>query len=369
MTQDWPTGGVPNAQGDAQGWASPNAPWQTPQPAYQSPVWSPDAQPFLTPGGPVPPPRNRKPLIIGLSVGAVLLVIVIVTAVVLLSGGGSSSSPGEAVKGYLQALAAGNAEKALSYSSDKPASKEFLTDEILKKQIDKWPITEIKILSDDGGYGLGRVHVSAKFGDKTSDETITVKKSGKEWMIEHAAVKIDPKNAIINNEAMKTLTIFGKTLGDAPVYVFPGWVELGSDNPNLTAEKKKPFLLNDLYLGDAYLSDVDFALSSKGQRSVSQAISSKLQQCTASNQLSPANCPQSVYKYELEDGTAQWGTPDTSKLKVEVSAYDLEARISGQIVFPLTARTRSGETWTGTDTESVYGSADLSQDPPTVTLN
>ncbi|MEZ0366573.1 hypothetical protein ACAG26_23125 [Mycobacterium sp. pUA109] len=378
-------GGNPNP---AEGWASPNAPWSGGQaqpgqpaagypygggyePAYQQPVWSPTGGPqFGELGVPPQPPRNRKPLIIWGSVGgAVLLVIIVVVAVVAFSGGGEQDTAGGVVKAYLEALAKGDADKALSYSSDQPASKELLTDEILQKQIDKWPITDIKILDDNGSFGLGRVHVSAKFGDQTSDETISVKKSAKKWKLEHAAVKLDTKNASINNAAMKTLTIFGKPVGDSPVYVFPGWVDMGSDNPNLTAEPKKPILLNDLYLGDAYLSDVEFSLSDKGNKAVSQAISTKLQQCTSTNQLSPRGCPQSVYQYDLVDGTAAWGTPDTSKLKLELRGYDLEASITGQIVFPLTARTRSGDTWTGTDTESVYGKADLSKDPPTVDLS
>lgn len=379
MTQ----GPGPHYGGDpAGGFAPPNPPWGQEdrtqlahqfdpyqQQQQQPPAWAPGPQPFTHPGMP-PQPRNRKPLIIGLSVGgALLLVIIVVVSIVAFSGGDEKSTAGAAVKGYLEALAKGDAAKALSFSNDKPANTEFLTNDILKKQIAKWPITDIKILSDDGSYGFGRVHVSAKFGDKVSDEEITVKKSGKEWMIEHAAIKMDPKNAILNNEAMKTLTVFGKPIGDTPVYVFPGWVEMGSENPNLSADPKKPFLLKELYMGDAYLSDVEFSLSSKGEKAVSKAISNKLAQCTASTSLRPPDCPQRVYKYELVDGTASWGTADSSKLKVEVRAYTLEASITGEVVFPLTARTRDGDTWTGTDTESVYGKADLSQDPPTVNLN
>ncbi|OHV05764.1 DUF4878 domain-containing protein [Mycobacterium talmoniae] len=379
-------GGNPNP---GEGWASPNAPWSGGQaqpgqpaagypygggyePAYQQPVWSPTGgpQPYGELGVPPQPPRNRKPLIIWGSVGgAVLLVIIVVISVVAFSGGSDSGTAGEVVKAYLEALAKGDADKALSYSTDQPASKELLTDEILQKQIDKWPITDIKILGDDATYGYGRVHVSAKFGDQTSDETISVKKSNKKWRLEHAAIKLDTSRSSVNNEAMKTLTAFGKSLSESPVYVFPGWVDLGSENPNLTVNVKKPLLLNDLGLsGEAYL-DIDFAVSDKGNKAISSAIMTALQKCTASNQLSPPDCPQRVYKYELVDGTAAWGTPDISGLKLEASGYDLQARINGQIVFPLTARTRSGDTWNGTVTQPIYGKADLSKDPPTVDLS
>ena len=88
------------------------------------------------------------------------------------TGGGKSATPAAAVKGYLEALARGDADAALSYSSDQPASKEFLTDDVLKKQIDKWPISDIRILDDTATASMGTVHVAVKFGDQTSDETL-----------------------------------------------------------------------------------------------------------------------------------------------------------------------------------------------------
>jgi hypothetical protein len=320
------------------------------------------------PFGP-PPPRNRKPLIIMLSVGgAAVLVTLIVVAVVSASGSGGSGSAGDAVKGYLQALSRGDAKAALSYSSDQPASQELLTDEILKKQVAKWPITDIKILNDDGGYGFGRVHVSARFGNQVSDETIPVKKSGKKWKLEHAAVKLDPSIGAVNNKAMKTLTVFGKRVASSPLYVFPGWVDLGSDNPSLKVDAKRPFLLNDLMSGNTYFTDVEFALSDKGSSAISSAISSALRECTDSSQLSPPNCPQRVFKAELVDGTATWGTPNINGLETRLDPYRLTAMISGEVVFPLKAETRSGDTWKGTYTLYMSGDADLSQDPPTIRL-
>lgn len=360
-----------------EGWVPPNMPWPgagapTPPPnqanhhrAYQQPAWPPGPQQFAHPGP--PPRRNRKPLVIGLSV-AVLLVIVAVVSVVVFRGGDAnkSSSAGGAVQGYLEALARGDAAAALSYSTDKPADTKLLTNEILAKQIAKWPITDIKILSADGALRYGRVHVSAKFGDKTSDEEIVAKKTGKEWRIEHAAMKLDPTNAILNSEAMKTLTVFGQSTGNSPVYVFPGWVDLGSTNPNLQAEPKNPFLLKELDRGSAHLSDVEFTLSAKGEKAVRQAVNAKLADCAASSQLSPRDCPQRVYERNLVDDTARWGTPDTSKLKTEFRSHSLQASITGEVAFPLTARTRSGEEWTGTDTESVYWTADVSKDTVTI---
>lgn len=367
----------PNA-GAGQPWASPGAAWQAgppaqPYDAYQQPVWSPAGQSFTGPGQLPGPKRNRKPLIIGLVAGAVVLVIALVVGIVLVvSSSGGSGSPGDAVKAYLQALADGKADKALSYSSDQPGSKRFLTDEILQQQIDKWPITEIKILDGDkGSLSYGMVHVSAKFGDKTSDTTISVKKSNKKWKLEHGAIKLDSSSALSSNKgAYQTLTLFGEKVGDEPAYFFPGWVDAGSDNANLKVNVKEPFLLDGLASYSLYYGSLEFQISDKGSSAISSAISSTLQACTRSNQLSPANCPQSVYRYDLVDGTVTWGTPDLSGIKADyISSDDLEVRFSGQVIFPLTAQTRSGGTWSGNDTEYVYGTADLSTSPPKVTIS
>ncbi|BCI86920.1 hypothetical protein NIIDMKKI_21260 [Mycobacterium kansasii] len=68
--------------------------------------------------------------------GAVLVVVAIVLVITLAGRGGpgGGGSAGDAVKGYLQALARGDAEAALSYGADLPATKELLTDEVLKSR-------------------------------------------------------------------------------------------------------------------------------------------------------------------------------------------------------------------------------------------
>ena len=157
----------------------PGTPWQSTRPWPgqwgQGPQFG---QPAPGYGGfaPSPPPRSRKPLLIGLSVGGALLVVVLVVVLVaVLNSGGGSASGADAVRGYLEALSRGDATAALSFSNDQPASKDLLTDEVLKKQVAQWPITNIQILDDNSAhsYGFGQVHVSAKFGDNTSDVTLS----------------------------------------------------------------------------------------------------------------------------------------------------------------------------------------------------
>lgn len=366
----------------------PGAPWQSDagwpeqwgqggqaapfgQPAYGS--WSsPPPVTVANFNGPHGSPghRNRKPLIIGLSVAAVVLVVIVITVIAVSSGGGSATA-GDAAKGYLEALARGDAQAALTYSTDQPASKDFLTDDILKRQIARWPITDIKILDDNSarGFGFGQVHVSAKFGENTSDVTMSIKKAGGDWKLDHAAIKVDTLHAGVDQAAVKTATFFDKPVGTAPVYVFPGWVDVASTNPNLAVNLKKPFLLDSLTTSGAYFNDLEFKLSDKGLSATSAAISAALANCANSNQLRPPDCPQHAFDYDLVDGTAAWGKPDIGGLKINLfDPFRLEATFSGSVNFPLTAQTRSGGTKTSVVNAFVSGNADESQTPPAVSL-
>lgn len=354
----------------------PNAGWQPggqPPPVYGG--WPPAPPVTVSQFGPPhggPTGRNRKLLIIGLSAAAVVALVIVITVIVVANSGGGSGSAGDALKGYLEALARGDAQTALTYSTDQPASKEFLTDDILKRQIARWPITDIKILDDNSArsFGFGQVHVSAKFGDNISDVNFSMKKAGKDWKLDHAAIKVDTTNVGLDQAAAKTATFFGTPVGGSPAYIFPGWVDVASNNSNLAVNLKKPFLLNNLIAAaGAYFNDLEFKLSDSGLSATSAAISAALADCAKSTQLRPVACPQHAYDYDLEDGTAAWGKPDTSGIKINVfDHFRLEVTFSGQVTFPLTARTRSGDTKTSTVNGFVSGTADESKTPPAISL-
>lgn len=352
----------------APGWQPNPAAPPPPPPGY--PGWP--AGPPLPGGqyGPPPGRPSRKPLIIGLSIlAAVALIAVIVISVVTFSDS-ESSKAGDAVTGYLDALSRGDAAAALSYSTDQPGSTDFLTDDILKKQVAQWPISGVRILEDDSGHGLGfgRVHVTAKFGDNTSDVTLSLRRSGKKWKLEHAAIKVQPLS-VGDNEAAKTLLFFGTSVGNSPVYVFPGFVDATSSNSNVAVKQKRPFLLDALSASSSYFNDFDYTLSDAGQSATMSGISAALAACSNSNQLAPRGCPQHAFDPDIVDGTVAWGTPDMSDLKLSIfDPYHLEARFIGNLSFPLTAKTKSGGTKTGVVKGYVSAKSDLAQSPPEVSM-
>ncbi|GFG73475.1 DUF4878 domain-containing protein [Mycobacterium botniense] len=352
---------------------------QQPQPPYQQPPLPPvpPAAPWPAGGFPGPPgaappflPRRRRrtPWILGIVAAVVVTVVVGVVVLVSTSGGNRKGTGGDAVKGYLEALARGDAKAALSYSNDQPASTELLTDEILKKQIAQWPITNIKILNEDSRFGAGEVHVVANFGNQISDTTLRVKRTDRGWKLEQAAIKVDLSNQNTENKALKTVTFFGKPVAQSGIYLFPGWDDVGTSNSNLSVTAK-PLLLDRLssYGAGLYGSDFTFELSDTGNQAVMSAVEDDLDQCTKSNVVDPPNCPVRVEDPSIVDGTVRWGKPDLSDLKISYfDPYRLTASVMGSARYPISANDRAGGTTTGTATAFVSATADVSKSPPEI---
>jgi hypothetical protein len=299
----------------------------------------------------------------------------IVFVITVAAGGGSQAdgSAGDAVKGYLEALARGDAEAALAYSNDLPASKEFLNDAILKKQIAQWPISNVRILKDDsttaGFIGFAMVHVVANFGDHVSDTNLEVKKDHGHWKLTTAAIKITASpGASSSNAAAKTLTVFGKPIGDSAAYVFPGWIDVGSTNPYVSITAK-PVLLDQLWSVTGRWLDTTFALSDAGRDAANTQLAAAMANCQRSNLLTPPDCPVHLNPVGLVDGTAEWGTADLSQVKMEnFDPYRLELRFFGEVKIPITVKTTSGSAKEGTVTKFLSGQADMTKTPPELTF-
>ncbi|MFZ0835557.1 MAG: nuclear transport factor 2 family protein, partial [Mycobacterium sp.] len=336
-------------------------------------------QPMMSGGGyppyGPPPQKSRTPVILAVVGSLVVIAIVVGIVIATKTGGGKPGTPGEAVRGYLEALARGDAEAALSYAADNPASKDFLTDEILKKQNDKWPISDIRILDDNATASMGTVHVTAKFGGQTSDETLFLEERDGEWKLKQGAIKLDiGQTRSYTEAASKTLTLFGRSIGDdSVVYVFPGWVDLGNGNKNITQKRNNdtPMLLNELRgFGIGTTLSLSFEVSDKGRSATQQALMDLLAQCAKSNRLAPPNCPQKAADPGLVDGTAAW-TPPKDVNGVTLGFLDpktVTARLFGSVEFGISVQTVEGGTKHGIATVYLSGTADLTSSPPKISV-
>jgi len=398
-----PTGSYPPRQPGTNAYGQPLAPQQAQVPpavppqsgvngygqplAGQPPVTPPPG--YGTPPGtngygqPPAPVKNRKPLLIAF---AVVVVVAIVGAAGWTflntdgSGPGSAASAGDAVKGYLEALSRGDANSALAFSSDQPASKDFLTDDILKQQIAKWPITNIRILSDssagsgNSAIGYGQVHVAVNFGDKSSDTTLTAKKDGDHWKLERAAIKVEATSSGLGNQAAaNTLTIFGKPLNGNPAYVFPGFLDVASSNQWITVTTK-PVLLDQLLTGGSSASlQPSYTVTDAAKTAIMAQVKTITDACTNSHAAAPPK-PCDTVAFGVVDGTVNWGPADLSRIKIDnidnYSSAGLTVRVSGQAFW--NGVTGDDQWHPGSiktlDQQSMYinGSVDLTKSPLTL---
>jgi hypothetical protein len=95
--------------------------------------------------------RRKRLLVVLAGAGAMLVAAaaVVVITVADREAGQAGASAGDAVKSYLEAPARWDAATSLSYGIDQPAINEFLTGDILKREVARWPIRNIQILHDN----------------------------------------------------------------------------------------------------------------------------------------------------------------------------------------------------------------------------
>lgn len=350
--------------------ADPYGPYQPYQP-YQPAMghW-----PGAGGGGHAPPPKSRKPLFIGLAIGAVVLVVALVLTLVFTLGGGSSNEPDAAVKTYLQALSDGDAGKALDVMKA-PPSDLLLNDDVLKKQQEIAKITDIKIVDTNKSGDMATVQATYNFGDRKADETFMLHKIGDDWRLDEGAVNVD----VTSSNRVPELTAFGVAVDkESKVYYFPGPMEWGSANKNFAVkdDKKADFPMS----AQAYYSVTSLTpeLSAGGQKAVQSAIETYVDSCAQSKQVDASvdkpGCGQNGFAYNAEPGSATWTAPtDLSKLDYRIG-YDKpeEVSVNGQLLWSVTYRTtasgsRPPETKTETDNDFLFGKVNLEENPPTYT--
>lgn len=317
--------------------------------------------------------RSRRFIFLG-AAGATLaaVAVVVVIAVADRKGGQAGRLAGAVVKDYLEALARGDAETALSYGIDRPTTTEFLTSNVLKRQVAQWPIRNIRILHDnsavpEAALSMAHVHVVAAFGDHASDAVVDLRMDHNRWALASAAIKFTPGlGASMGNAAAKTVTVFGKPVSDAAAYVFPGWIDIGTTNPYMTVTVP-PLLLDQITMAAPFWVHPTFALSDRGRDAVRAQLAAAMANCQKSNLLAPPGCPMHLASNGMAEGSVVWGAADLSAVTLDkFDAYRLTQAFSGQVAAPITVRASGGATRQEGATEFLSGVADLAKTPPEV---
>lgn len=363
------------------GWRQPDPSWGWP---YPGPEQSFGAAP---PGAPTfsPPPahaaadrrRRRRRIVLSCAVALVVAIAVVAGIAVFTtrdSGGPvAATTPDGAVKAYFDALRRGDADAALALSLTEPADKTFLTNEVLKKQIDNAPISNVQILrvEDDG-----RVRVTATFGERAFDETVTVKQdtASGQWKLERTWAVIDiGEQGAADKALIDTVTLFGQKMpSPGRALVFPGWIEFGNTNSNLESLVSPPLVPLGALWRDEYSIYPEFRLTDDGRKAVEKAVLAALSDCAKSRSLQPKDCPQRVSAAVAIDGTAQWTAPsELESISVPETVQAANGlSVVGRAVFLLTVDTPDPRDRRFNEPLEVFFQAkvDIASDPPTVTF-
>ena len=338
----------------------------------------------------LPPRRNRTPLIIGVAT-AVVVAVVAVVGIVSSSGnrtndathagtGTSSTGPSDyrsasdTVKAYLEALSSGDAAKALSLGYAEPPNTRLLTDAILHRQLAKMPISHIRILREDkalAGLGQATVHMAVTLlGEVVDDVDVDLKlDADRVWKLETAAAQIDAPLGTNKGSAGETVSLFGTDFTNGPLYVFPGYLDIGSSNHYLTASAK-PVLLEGLRTYTSTNLDPDISLNDDGRRAINDQLAATFAACQNSTLLQPPNCPSTVGFPDAVEGTVTRGVADLSGVEIgTLSTGNMTVLLGGRARIPLSYRTTSESTKQGIAIAFMAGTADITTAPPALNLH
>ena len=207
----------------------------------------------MPPGQP-PKKGNAKMLIIIGAVVLAVLALAITGGVLLLNRGaqtagtdpntgGSTAPPGgstappplavkpsDAVKSYLEALAAGDAETALSFGETTPTDASLLTGAVLAQSNKLAPITDINVPDVNDEYAY-KVDASYRLGKQEVNESFTVDKAGDRWKLTDTYTELDLST---RQEKTVPMIINGVNAKAGTVRLFPGAYQFTTGSSYLT---------------------------------------------------------------------------------------------------------------------------------------
>ena len=205
--------------------------------------------------------------------------------------GGTSAPPqvvnskaDEAVKSYLEALAAGQAGVALALGKDQPTDTTFLTDAVLADSLKRAPITAISVSPPDDEYD-NSVEASYNLGDQQVNETFTVQKTGDNYLLYDIA-----QNVSVESIRSRTLPLLinGVSVQSDEVYLFPGSYLLTSGNEYASYGNGALVVKHPGDYPNAY--ELRPKLTKAGTDAFIDAAKAKLAACVKERKLRPAGC-------------------------------------------------------------------------------
>jgi len=275
-----------------------------PKPIRGLPVDQPAAGRFTAPAEKTRVARRKRPTVWVLgTVGVVLLGLlayvvwdqnrpVAVSPDIIVPSSAEASAPkvarGDlAVKGYLEALAAGDIDKAISYGPVGGGSHALLVPDALKASLAAAPITNINVTAADATAST--IHASYQLGTQAvvSDFHV-VKKDDGNWQLAASTTTVRLSAKRTDNVP---LVINGQTIGPVvELELVPGTYTMATGLPYLDYQSTTKITVNDLNYTKP-IAELPIDVTPEGRTALVQAAQASLAACVDYQQLSPPNCP------------------------------------------------------------------------------
>lgn len=345
--------------------APPYAMVSGPPPGVQQPAY---AYPQPGPVGTPPPIKNKKKtgLLVGLT--AVLAILAVVAVVVVIPWLRNTAE--RAVTNYLQALASGNADAALSYARETPKDLTFLTNEQLQKSNELAAMTAITVeaaetrqpTSVTAHYKMGEEEVTAVFGVTKVDDV---------WKVNQVTqvVRFDAKWATSG----LTIRLNEQAITGSTAQLFPGTYQVSTGNRYITVGDATVHVKDPTSPANTTLTA---ALTDEGSSAVIQAATARWQSCLAEKNMWPEGCGfvGSSPVYTIKESSVKW-SQTSAPTPIEDATVTLSETNPMEAVGSFNARAHlyvefssvSGHGWIDWDVKSF--TADLSKDTVTVVFD
>jgi type II secretory pathway pseudopilin PulG len=370
--QQPPPGEPPTSSGYSFGPFAPDEQtWEWQGGAEPDPYGSPPPRSYVPgPGQRTPQRRGRGKILIIIGAAALAVILMAVLAVVVatrsgLAGNAGSSTqrqqnqsqnaapqnaarPSDAVMGYLQALAAGDAVAALSFAADPAPTGPLLTNEVLAKSGERADLTDIQVpVVDD--QNATSVSATYSFGNSAVSESFDVVKVADTWKLSRTVKDLDISFIVGGSVPVK---INGVEVDQDSVAVLPGSYAFSTGLPYVGYGSKNVVLVKSPYVeADTYR--IQSQLTKSGEKAVISATRKSYNNCLDANSLSPKNCPMNFKsKYSYNKSTITWrqvGNDPFQKAKVSLSGTQasievpLNLRLTGSCTYQGRSGNCSGE--------------------------
>lgn len=215
----------------------------------------------------------------------------------------------QAVRGYLESLAEGDAATALGYALHAPTDAGLLTDRMLTEQRTSAPISDIEVSAPTDP---GRVPANYLLGTERVEVVFELTLVDDAWRLDRVAAPADLSGFAV------PVALNGMTAGSTRPALFPGHYRVTSDSPRYEVvgggfTVRHPF--------EQPVVEGSLDLSETGRAEVIDAAETQLADCLSRHDLEPADCGFSLVHPEetpLDESTVQWRAHD------EVDFTDLD---------------------------------------------